>query len=148
MEFIKTDPKEFNRQLSFSKRLEFFTIYTNEELDTCDLYVSIGGGVGFGLAPDKEIINLFNNTGTKLCGREALDFAIAKGGRKVCCFDVFFAKYSEAFGFKEYDRAAWNPSLAPLNWKYNEYGKPDVVWLKLKRYVLVPGSLWTIKRTY
>ena len=131
MRFIKVDAKEFNGQLSFSKRLEFVTLYTNEELDVCDFYVCIGGGVGFGLMPDKEIFNLVNNTGRKLCGSEALDFAIIKGGRKLFCFDGFLTKYYEKRGFRVVTQIKWIEDLAPANWNYEKYGKPDVVWLEL-----------------
>ena len=131
MRFIKTDSKEFNRQLLFSKRLEFVTLYTNEELDVCGLYVCIGGGVGFGLTPDKEIFNLFNNTGTKLCGKEALDYAITKGGKKLFCFDGFLKEYYEKQGFRVVKRVRWNQDLAPDKWNYEKYGKPDVIWLEL-----------------
>ena len=131
MRFIKTDSKEFNRQLGFSTRLEFFTVYPKKTLDGWDLYVATGGGCGFALTPDNEIVNLFNNTGTKLCGREALDFAISKGGRKVFCFDGFLRKYYERAGFRVVCMDVWLPAEAPRNWNYKEYGRPGVVWLEL-----------------
>ena len=131
MRFIKTDSREFNRRLAFSERLEFLTIYTEEELDKADLYIATGGGVGFAISPDKELFNLFNNTGTKLCGREAVDYAITKGARKVSCFNGFLRKYYERWGFRVVKRESWNEDLAPLGWDYDRYGKPDVVWLEL-----------------
>ncbi len=130
MEFIKTDAKEFNRQLCFSNRLFFLTVHTKEYLDKADLYVSIGGGVGFGLTDDKELFNLFNNTGTKLCGREAMDYAISKGANKIFCFDGFLRKYYERVGFKIVRRAPWHDLSAPVSWDYKTYGKPDVIWLE------------------
>ena len=130
MYFIKTDAKEFNRQLCFSSRLDFLTVHTEDYLDVADLYVSIGGGVGFGLTDDKELFNLFNNTGTKLCGCEALDYAISKGACKVFCFDGFLRKYYERVGFKVILRAPWRDDYAPKTWDYKTYGKPDVIWLE------------------
>jgi hypothetical protein len=131
MRFIKTDSREFNRQLAFSKHLEFLTINTEKELDKSDLYIATGSGVGFAISSDRELFNLFNNTGTKLCGREAVDYALTKGARKVFCFDGFLCKYYEKWGFKVYDRLPWSETLAPKNWDYKTYGKPDVVWLEL-----------------
>jgi hypothetical protein len=69
MRFIKTDSKQLNEALTLSKRLEFITICSEEKLDKSDLYIAIGGGVGFAISPDKELFNLFNNTGTKLYGK-------------------------------------------------------------------------------
>ena len=131
MRFIKTDGREFNRQLAFSKHLEFLTIYTQEALGKSDLYVAREGGVGFGISPDKELFNLFNNTGTKLCGREAVDYAIFKGARKVFYFDGFLHAYYRHFGFVEVDRSSWDDGLRPAKWDYEKYGRPDVVWAEL-----------------
>ena len=131
MKFIKTDAKEFNRQLLFSKRLEFLTLYTIKELELCKLYITTGGGVGFGLTPDGDIFNLFNNTDVKFCGLEALDFAITKGGRKVFCFDGFLTRYYEERGFRVTVRVKWLEDFAPDNWNYKKYGRPDIVWLTL-----------------
>ena len=131
MKFIKTDAKEFNRQLLFSKRLEFLILYIIKELDSCELYIATGGGVGFGLTPEGDIFNLFNNTGKKFCGSEALDFAKTKGGRKVFCFDGFLTRYYEKHGFRVITRVKWLKNLAPDNWNYEKYGKPDIIWLTL-----------------
>lgn len=131
MDWIKTDNKEFNRQLSFSKRLEFLTRYSDIIRDGWEFYVATGGGVGFTLVPGGEIVNIFNNTGIKLCGREALAKAVRLGGRKVFCFDGFLRKLYEKFGFVEVTRAKWDPMFAPSAWNYDKYGKPDVVWLEL-----------------
>lgn len=131
MRFIKTDSRSFNRRLVFSKRLEFLTIYTEEELDKADLYITTGGGVGFGISSDKELFNLFNNSGIRLAGREAVDHALVCGARKVFCFDGFLRKYYERWGFKVVKRECWNPEFAPIKWDYATYGTPDVVWLEL-----------------
>ena len=131
MRFIKTDSERFNKELKLSKRLEFITVYTDEELDKSDLYIAVGGGVGFAISPGKELFNLFNNTGTKLCGREAVDYAISKGARKVFYLDGFLHEYYRHFGFTEVHRAHWNEDLAPAGWNYEKYGKPDVVWAEL-----------------
>jgi hypothetical protein len=132
MNWKKVDSKEFNRQLSFSKRLEFVTVYDEKTLDAWDKYVAIGSGVGFALIPGKEIeiANVFNNTGVRLCGREAMTEAIRLGGRTVFCFDGFLAHYCESLGFTEYNRAKWCDELAPANWNYERYGWPGVVWLR------------------
>lgn len=130
MEFIKTDAKEFNRKLSFSSRLDFLTVHTEDYLNKADLYVATGGGVGFGLTRDKELINLFNNTGTKLCGCEAINYAISKGADKVFCFDGFLRKYYERFGFEVVYAMPWNDDEAPESWDYEKYYQPDVMWLE------------------
>ena len=131
MRFTKADSERFNKALKLSKRLEFLTVYTDEEPDKSDLYIATGGGVGLAISPDKELLNLFNNTGTKLCGREAVDFAISKGARKVFYLDGFLHAYYRHFGFVEVDRSAWDDSLRPAKWDYKRYGRPDVVWAEL-----------------
>ena len=131
MKFIKTDSERFNKALKLSKRLEFLAVHTEEELDKSDLYIATGGGVGFGISLDKELFNLFNNTGTKLCGREAVDYAISKGARKVFYFDGFLHAYYRHFGFVEVDESAWDDSLRSAEWDYKRYGRPDAVWAEL-----------------
>jgi hypothetical protein len=133
MEFIKTDAREFNRQLSFSKRLEFFTIYPEATLDTWELYVSIDSGVGFALTPEGEIVNVFNNTGVKLCGREAIQYAISKGGKRVFCIGEFLRKYYEALNFEVTETILWDDALAPACWTDSKYGRPRLFILELKQ---------------
>lgn len=131
MRFIKTDSERFNKALKLSKRLEFMAVHTEEELDKSDLYIAMGADVGFAIGPDKELFNLFNNTGTKLCGREAVDYAISKGARKLSCFDGFLCKYYERWGFEVVKAERWDDELAPIGWDYEKYGRPNVVWLEL-----------------
>ena len=131
MEFIKTDSKEFNRQLSFTSRPEFYTHYSEAALDCFDKYVSIGGGVGYALH-NHEILNVFNNSHVKLCGREAMQHAISKGGNRVFCIGDFLCKYYERLGFEIEDVIQWDDSLAPEGWHYLKYGRPFLFVLTLK----------------
>ena len=137
MNWKKVDGKEFNRQISFSTRLEFLTRYDDRTLDQWELYVAIGGGVGFALTPEHELVNLFNITGVKLCGREAVDYAISKGADNLFCFDGFLRKYYEHFGFRKIKSAPWNEDLAPTCWNYDKYGTPRVVWMELNPRIAV-----------
>ena len=126
-------PEEFNYYLTKSKRLEFVTVYPEVFLAKCILLLTDreGDGAGFGITPDKELFNLFNNTLTKKLGGVMVRNAVGLGAVKLFCFDGFLKEYYEYFGFRVVKREPWNPEFAPVGWNYEKYGKPDVVWMEL-----------------
>lgn len=133
MKFDVVLPGEFNYYLTKSKRLEFITIYPEAFLAKCILLLADreGGGAGLGITPGKELFNLFNNTPTKKIGRAMVRSAIDLGAVKLFCFDGFLRVFYERLGFKVVNRAPWSDNLAPKNWDYEKYGKPDVIWMEL-----------------
>ena len=63
----------------------------------------------FILSPDRELENLFNNSGIKGAGKFTVREAIKNGAHKLNCFDTgFLPTYYEQFGFKKVGRDKWN----------------------------------------
>lgn len=133
MSFNIVTPGEFNYYLTKSNWSEFITVHPESFLTKCVLRLvnREGGGAGFGITPDKELFNLFNNTPTKGLGEVMVRAAIDLGAMKLFCFKGFLKEYYECFGFRVVKRELWNPEFAPVGWNYEKYGKPDVVWMEL-----------------
>lgn len=94
-------------------------------------FVSESGKSGYALRPDGDIISVFSSPDVKE-GSYALMSAIANGGSKLDCFDGFLAQdFYPRFGFEEYDRWKWDDQYAPEEWDYEEFDRPDVVFMRL-----------------
>jgi len=128
----KTPPKEFNEAVSETTKPQFLYRYTEREIESFLTYTTHGGKVGFALTPEKDIVNVYNNSGVKGAGTEAMVKAITEGGETLDCFDGFLCKYYKRFGFEVYKQDKWNEEYAPKHWDYSVYDKPDVVFLKYK----------------
>lgn len=125
-------PKTFKKYLIKNKRLEFFTVYTEVEMRPWRLLLTeeAKGGAGFAITPDKELVNIFNNTDIKGLGRAMVRCAIDLGVNRVFCFDGFLRDFYTSFGFRVVKWRAWDSKLAPANWNYGKYGKPRVLWFE------------------
>jgi len=125
----------FRNAASANKRREYLTCYSVSELMKFDLYyfnLFNPGEMGYAIAPDKEIANLFNNSDiVRGMGSGLIQHAIAHGGRTAFCFEGYAAYLFRENGFVEVERRKWDEMLKPVDWK-DENGKPDVVWLKYK----------------
>ena len=131
-DFHEVDLETFNQSLEPSTRSTFLHKYSAEEVNGHQFYLSKDGEAGVGISNTGEIVNLFNNSRIKGIGKEALDFAISKGGRRLDCYDGYLTDYYSKHGFKETGREAWNDKYAPKNWDYKKDGTPDVVYMELK----------------
>lgn len=88
------------------------------------------GSSGFAVTRDKELISVFSKPGAGL-GFEAVQKAIELGAAKLDCYDGKLPKFYSRSGFKEYNRLPWADQYTPKGWKFDEFGKPDVVFMKL-----------------
>jgi hypothetical protein len=127
----KVTPDEFIMARDASTRPYFLTPYTKEELKNFDLRLN-QEGVGYALTPQKDLVNVFNNSGVKGAGVDAVIQAIKDGAKTLDCFDGFLPEYYKKFGFVEIKRSPWNPEYAPMNWPVETYGTPDVVYMQYK----------------
>jgi len=135
MKFYEVNYKVFNCALDKSVKLGFLHKYDYDNNETTlkgyKFYLSNGKKVGVGLSNTGEIINLFNNSKVSGAGRLALNFAIAKGGTHLSCFDGFLRWYYQKFGFECVKQIPWDSKYAPKNWDYKKYGTPDVIYMVL-----------------
>lgn len=95
-------------------------------------YLSADRRTGFFLANDGELRNVFNH-GSPGRGREAVEYAIEKGAKRLDCFDGFLVGWYEKMGFREVGRMKFNPDFAPDGWDYDHLGQPDVVFMEVQR---------------
>jgi hypothetical protein len=92
---------------------------------TCLVADSGLGGVV--VKDDGELSNLF---AMDCDGAALVEAAIDIGADHLNCFDTGLVEYYERFGFVEVDRVEWDESLEPAEWDYDEYGRPDVVFME------------------
>lgn len=124
--FKSVDAETFIALREKSKRPEFLTPYTKEEMEGWQHFVT-DDGVGFTLTDKMDIIGVVNNSGKKGAGVDAVIEALAQGGKTLDCIGGHLSAYYQWFGFKEIWREAWKDKHAPKGWNYETYGRPDVV---------------------
>ena len=127
-----TDYDIFRSQLKVNARSENLEVYSDKDYDNFRVYANFTGTVGFAITPGNELVNLFNNSGIRGYGRDAITFAIELGATRLNCFDGPLVKLYESFGFIETLRFPFNRTFAPIGWNYETMGAPDVVNMSLK----------------
>jgi hypothetical protein len=79
-------------------------------------------------------MNLFKiGDAPKGASAAALEDAKRRGATWLECFRVHLVKIYERHGFEVDEKAAmkWDDQYAPEGWDYGEYGRPDVVTMRL-----------------
>ncbi len=116
-----------------SKRPQFLTPYTAEEMKDFRLFKVKGLDAGYAIKPDGDLVNVFNNSGISDLGKAVVRDAIRNGATKLDAYQGFLTdKYYPQFGFKEARREPWNSLLKPEGW-LEEDGAPDVVFMELPK---------------
>jgi len=127
--FRKVDAKAFIEQRNKNKRKEFLTPYTEEEMKGWRHFLT-DDGVGFALTPENDMVGVFNNSGRKGAGQEAIVAAIAGGAETCDCISEYLAEYYNNFGFIVSDVVEWDDNLAPKGWNYERDKRPNVYFLR------------------
>ena len=129
------------------ERKPFVTLYSPEELRTeyagSRYYVSEqhDGLVGYAVSPSGELFNLFNNSGVRGVGQDAISHATQHGATNLFAFDLLEDMYAR-HGFEVTKREAWNPEYAPENWDYDKHGTPGVVYMDLRAQAERPAEAY------
>jgi hypothetical protein len=154
--FREVTPEEFVkfRDQIAPERKPFITLYTPEELRGPDwegsrFFVSEqrDGLVGYAISPTGELFNLFNNSGVRGLGQDAIVHATQQGATELFAFDTLEGMYSE-HGFETYKREPWNPEYAPEDWDYEKYGTPGVVYMRRPAETVRPRVASQIPQRY
>jgi hypothetical protein len=127
--FTPASAEQFSHAVSKAPRQSFLSHYSLEELKNFKTFLSSDGLVGFALTPKNDLVNVFNASGVKGAGEEAVIQAIVNGAETLDCFDRFLPKYYARFGFEENSRVNWDDQYAPPDWDYQSYGRPNVVFM-------------------
>jgi hypothetical protein len=110
----------------------FIVMYSVDEYmsEGARLFVTGDGLGGFALI-NGELASLFSLPGAHY-GDLLVGHAVQQGAYKLSCFDTrgkLPALYGR-HGFEEKLRAAWDDTLAPPNWRYDWWGRPDYVEMR------------------
>lgn len=134
----------FLESVSCSKRIEFLTKYTKEELveQGIKTFKLKDYKIGFALKPidvegEKhcEIISLHNNEeNIGGVGDDLLKLAIKNGGDVINHYDGFLSELYERNGFTTiYFTLMFDDKFADPNWNYALYGRPQILSRRLKK---------------
>jgi hypothetical protein len=130
IKFTPVAPLDFQKAVQSVPPQYGLTVYPADEYATMKIgYNPVG--VGYAVKPNGDIVSIFNISGQKGLGEEAIKQAIKAGGNKLDAFDGKLVEYYKKFGFKEYNRIKWSDEYAPTGWDYEKYGRPDIVFMKL-----------------
>lgn len=137
--WIVNDYEGFLSSLTKSQFMSFLTPYTIDDLKTGNIetYKLKDYNIGFALkhnGTDVDIISVHNNEpNIRNISNELLTKAKELGGNTLDHFEGKLSDIYQRNGFEEYDRWAWNDEYAPKAWDYDKYGRPDVVFRRLKQ---------------
>lgn len=134
----------FLESVSHSKRMDFLTKYTKDELVNLGIktFKLKGYKIGFALKPTDiegekhcEIILLHNNENTIGDIDDSLiQLAIKKEGDVLNHFDGFFSDLYKRNGFSIiYWSMMFNDKFADPKWNYDLYGRPQILSRRLKK---------------
>lgn len=126
--------QKFSNDLKNSKRKEFLSQYTPEELKELEIttYTLKDYPIGFALK-DGYLSGVHNNSNIKGLGNVLVEKAKELGATKLDHFEGYLSKFYKDLGYEETKRDKWNDLYAPKDWNYEKYGKPDIVYRELKK---------------
>ena len=113
--FVESDPK--------------MSAFLTTPVDADEHYLHEDGGAGFAINGD-TLVGLFNHTQSSGVGYDLIGESIRHGATNLMYFDTALVDMYRSWGFRETDRARWDEDLAPENWDYKTFGRPDVVWMR------------------
>lgn len=99
-----------------------------------ELFLNVAHDVGFGLTVDRELISLFNASGTSGWGAAAVKVAIGRGLKFLHCLEPL-REYYESLGFvvaERYSPAETDAARAAL-WKAIDQPLPPRLLMVLKK---------------
>lgn len=137
----------FLESVSHSKRIEYLTPYTKDDLKRLDIktFKLKGYNIGFALKKtifwetEKEIIALHNNEDNVGDIKDSLiQFAIKKGGCEVYHYDGFSNELYERNGFNTiYLSMRFDEKFADSKWNYELDGRPQILLRRLNQYIYI-----------
>lgn len=125
-QFQSVDPKNFIKARSKNFMKDTLSPLKPDDLKSHKLFMS-DDGVGYAVSPEGDLQNVFNNSGRKGAGEQAVIEAISKHGAKTAdAYGDFLKQYYNDLGFNLTQSVKFDTELAPKGWDYAKYGKPDV----------------------
>lgn len=136
-DFVVDDYDAFVNNLRQSKRSSFLTQYTPDDFKNNGVktFQVRDYPIGYALKKDADgvdIISVHNNSGVGGIGDALIQSAVKHGGTKLDHFHGYLSDFYTRNGFEEYDRYKWDDQYAPKDWDYDKYGRPDVIFRRLK----------------
>ena len=110
------------------------TAYTEQEYAEkgARIFLSNDQKSGYALTRDNDMISAFS-TPKSHQGKYIVQDAVNRGAETLDCFDGKLPGLYEQFGFQEYQRYPWDDQYKPSDWNYKEFGRPELVMMRLKK---------------
>jgi len=113
----------------------FLALYSKEEYQEirASTYLSSTQKSGYGIDQERNLISVFSLPGAKE-GDSAVKDGIRRGACQLNCIGKKLSKYyREEHNFEEYRRDKWDDRQAPPGWDHKRWGKPDIIYMRLKK---------------
>jgi hypothetical protein len=114
----ETNADEFLDSVNSSKRVEFLTPYSVEELSKFKLFKLEGYNIGFALKDEGDIILVHNNERVGGLGKLLINKVIEFGGNKLDHYDGFLTGFYRSLDFKLDENDFFLDEYAPDTWKF------------------------------
>ena len=115
---LQTNPEEFYNSFNASKRVEYMTPYTVDDLYEFRLFKVPRYKIGFAIKSDGDIILVHNNSSKKGIGEFLIKRAIKEGGTKLDHFDGFLTGFYRSLGFNLVGNDHFLDEYTPDNWRF------------------------------
>lgn len=131
--FSESEPYIFIEQLKKIKdnKKAFIDWYTEDEYKEkgIKLFLSENKKYGFGVSKNRELVSVFSleNGSGDLIVKEA----IKCGVDKLWCLGEKLKSLYGRNKFKVIEEYNWDENLAPKNWDYEKYGRPNCYYMEL-----------------
>jgi hypothetical protein len=107
----------------------FLTPHSPEELADHTIIMSENDSAGVTVSPEGDIQNLFNADAPPGTGGRLVEMAIDEGARTLDCYAGHLPPFYARHGFRETGRMEFVDEFAPDGWDYDEFDRPDVVFM-------------------
>lgn len=121
----------------------FLSKYTPEQYQQmgATVYLANNNEGGYAITKEGDIISVFSQPGKGL-GRQLMEDAIKNGGITLDCIGGddtkqgahigHLERFYSSLGFDIIRTEKWDDSYAPKNWDYETFGRPPILFFKLK----------------
>lgn len=93
-------------------------------------YTDTEGALGYGIAPDNEITNIFKHEFVTDALKLIIPSAIYNKGTWLTCFEGPLSDMYGAYGFQIVNATEFCLTLSPANWNTTKQGQPRVVTMR------------------
>jgi hypothetical protein len=141
---VDVDAEKFFNAITVAKANNaygaFVHAYSKEEYNSMKLFLlnngSKKGVAGIAVKENGDVVSVFKHPDCKIdrvATKLLLPKAIENGGNRLDCFNGMLPGIYAQIGFAPVAKVRFSESEAPSDWNYERDGKPDIIFMELKK---------------